>query len=124
MSKIDLLPCPFCCGKAETSPLDKCDSYGNHERLWYSECGECFARGGYYNTEGEAAIAWNARVSGWIPCSERLPKRDGFYLAYYTFANGRHACDMVYFNVGATISISITHWMPLPEPPEVTKNVG
>lgn len=62
--------------------------------------------------------AENTRVSGWIPCSERMPERDGFYLAYYTFSDGRHACDMVYFNVGAPISSSITHWKPLPEPPE------
>lgn len=71
MSKIDLMNCPFCCGKAETFPLDKYDSYGNHERLWYSECGECFARSGYYNTEGEAAIAWNTRASGGIQKCER-----------------------------------------------------
>lgn len=82
MPKLDLLPCPFCGGKAETFPLDKYDSYGNHERLWYSECGECFARSGYYNTEGEAAIAWNTRSSGWIPCGERMPEPGDIVLVY------------------------------------------
>lgn len=118
MQQIDLLPCPFCGGKAETFQLDKYDSYGNHERLWYSECGECFARSGYYDTEGEAEIAWNTRASGWISCSERMPERDGFYLAYFKFANGRRACDIVYFNVGAPICSAITHWTPMPEPPK------
>lgn len=124
MPKIDLLPCPFCCGKAETFPLDKCDSYGNHERLWYSECGECFARSGYYNTEGEATIAWNTRASGWIPCSERMPKEDGEYLCV-----SNHEIKILPYRNGYFYAIcfdavlrccnsSVTHWMPLPDSPK------
>lgn len=37
---------------------------------------------------------------------------------HYTFADGRHACDMVYFNIGSPISSSITHWMPIPDMPK------
>lgn len=59
--------------------------------------------------------------SSWISCSERMPERDGFYLAYYTFTDGRHAYDIVYFNVGSPISSSISHWMPLPETPKEYK---
>ena len=129
MPKIDLLPCPFCCGKAEAFPLDKCDSYGNHERLWYSECGECFARSGYYNTEGEAAIAWNTRSSGWIPCSERLPEVREKVLALYDYCTCEVRPQYImiaslapdgYWMEGCTWHPpqSVNHWMPLPEPPK------
>ena len=58
--------------------------------------------------------------SPWIPCSERLPKpkamclvycKDGIQISYFTTAS-KFAIDVLY---GA----SITHWMELPEPPEV-----
>lgn len=58
----------------------------------------------------------------WIPvwgdCDEAMPECDGYYLAYYTFSDGRHAYDIVYFNARSLISNYITHWMPLPDPPK------
>lgn len=111
--------CPFCGGKAETFPLDKYDSYGNHERLWYVECGNCFSRSGYYNTEGEAAKTWNARTLGWIPCSERMPEKDGRYLCVWL--NNSVATFWLsnkHFRLCGEIDHLVTHWMPLPEPPE------
>lgn len=128
MPKIDLLPCPFCGGKAETFPLDKYDSYENHERLWYSYCGECFARNGIYNTEGEAAIAWNTRASGWIPCSERMPEKDGDYLCISNneykilpYRNGEFYC-VCFDSVLRCCNSSVTSWMPLPEAPKEAYN--
>jgi hypothetical protein len=56
-------------------------------------------------------------VNRWIPCSERLPEQSGVYLAYFTFKDGTHATDIAYINTGCHLG-SITHWMPLPEPPE------
>ena len=134
MPKIDLLPCPFC-GKPDTAKIitvAECECMDNpteRDKTHYGVVcdnsieGGCGASTGWnHSTPEEAVKVWNTRASGWISCSERLPKRDGFYLAYYTFADGRHACDMVYFNVGSPISSSITHWMPLPEKPkEVTE---
>lgn len=124
MQKIDLLPCPFCGGKAETFPLDKCDSYGNYERIWYSECGECFTRSGYYNTEGEAAIAWNTRASGWISCSERMPEVGEPVLIYEAYNEemvvASLECDKIGFsNDDFYYGLkTVPSWMPLPGPPK------
>ena len=61
-------------------------------------------------------------VNRWIPCSERMPEQEGFYLVYFTFKDGTHATDITYINTAyistGCLSRSITHWMPLPEPPE------
>ena len=56
--------------------------------------------------------------SEWIQVKDRLPDKDGFYLAYYTFKDGRHARDIFYYNCGSPISSTITHWMPIPELPK------
>lgn len=62
----------------------------------------------------------------WIPVSERLPERDGFYLVLENVnqvAGYYHWCKVFGWNTdgGRTNIQSVTHWMPLPEPPEVEK---
>ena len=62
--------------------------------------------------------------SRWIPCSERLPEKDGRYLcvwldnsvATFWFSNKHFR-----FSAEDTCEIDnlVTHWMPLPEPPEM-----
>jgi hypothetical protein len=62
----------------------------------------------------------------WIPCSERMPERPGDYQVctkneYY----GTKNVAKRYFNGDCWSGrwTNITHWMPLPEPPEeVQKN--
>lgn len=65
-----------------------------------------------------------ASVPRWIPVEERLPEEKELVLVHYTddwmpvafLLNGN------WFNSGGERSwLSVTHWMPLPEPPEVTK---
>ena len=70
----------------------------------------------------------NARLKDaqrWIPVSERLPERDGFYLVLENVnqvAGYYHWCKVFGWNTdgGRTNIQSVTHWMPLPKPPEVS----
>ena len=68
-------------------------------------------------------------VRHWIPCSERLPEKTGYYLVCDStaeFDNIRGRQDVSKFVIGrhgghwygAIRGEYITHWMPLPEPPE------
>lgn len=59
-------------------------------------------------------------MSEWIKCSVRMPKYGGYVIVYvsagYSYIaryNGDFVCDE-YVKCAA-----VTHWMPLPEPPEV-----
>jgi hypothetical protein len=68
--------------------------------------------------------------SSWIPCSERMPEKDTSVLisaqghrvsAFYDSVKG---VFMLTETEGLFYSMSaVTHWMPLPSPPEVTNNV-
>jgi hypothetical protein len=63
----------------------------------------------------------------WIKCSDRLPDKEGHYLIH--LVNGfTKEYDVAYFfnnsynnNWGGWSDENITHWMPLPEPPEESK---
>ena len=72
----------------------------------------------------KARIAELEAERRWIPVSERLPERDGFYLVLENVnqvAGYYHWCKVFGWNTdgGRTNIQSVTHWMPLPEPPEV-----
>jgi hypothetical protein len=70
-------------------------------------------------------------VNRWIPCSERLPEKDKSYI---TYAETTKYCthneipeelriNVLYFNGEEwydeeCIYYNVTHYMPLPEPPE------
>lgn len=60
--------------------------------------------------------------NSWISVDDKLPESDGFYLAWYTFKDGRHALDIFYFDTDSPISNTITHWQHLPEPPKEDKD--
>ena len=59
----------------------------------------------------------------WIPVTERLPEKIGYYLAHIANINQMsRATDVVtlwdgsHFHVGSFVVV--THWMPLPQPPK------
>ena len=55
----------------------------------------------------------------WIPCSERLPEFDGWYLVMVNPESTGTFVGMHKFYAGAFHSFyRISHWMPLPEPPK------
>ena len=74
----------------------------------------------------------------WTPVTERLPEKDGNYLAWIAFSgrcdvlrfakDGREVCEYDFqYNWGNVwydydsewgyVSYDVSHWMPLPEPP-------
>lgn len=52
----------------------------------------------------------------WIPVGERLPEESGLYLIYYY---DDKAYGGAWYNANIGFDCGVTHWMPLPEPPEV-----
>lgn len=61
----------------------------------------------------------------WIPCSERLPRECGKYLAAVeseAFRGLRYVDILRYDEIGwrdgCCYVNGVSHWMPLPEPPE------
>lgn len=126
----ELLPCPWCGGKAEIEFIDYC---GDHEINEYSViCSErdesiCDVQP---HTSGwskpELAIkAWNTRQSQWVPVDDRLPKIREIVLLYFptgSFRRGSLWEDGLYYAPnsfgGDTWKIKPSHWMPLPEPPK------
>lgn len=68
------------------------------------------------------------QVPGWIPVEERLPKdrSDVLVVAYWHERWGvymgwcapERAQWSVHIGIGDRNDVAVTHWMPLPEPPE------
>lgn len=90
----------------------------------------------------EHYFAKDTNVPSWIPVTERLPEKDGDYLVFKVF-DQKAWCDVISFakdgrkvsectfgkkwqNIwyyydsewGYIRTDSVTHWMPLPEPPK------
>lgn len=88
--------------------------------------------GGARKIIAEAPAADVVERPRWIPVTERLPEDDQRVLAYYGFDRGDGYLGMMFMQVldyfardprphfqheGAN-GMMVTHWMPLPEPPE------
>ena len=61
------------------------------------------------------------KQSGWISVDERLPEENARVLVYLTHQAYGHThmdTDRIYGGTWVRWSGSITHWMPLPEPPK------
>ena len=53
----------------------------------------------------------------WIPVTERLPGKDTRVIVCASLPEGVHS-DFIYEDGHWFVSIGVTHWMPIPEPPK------
>lgn len=110
---MELLPCPFC------------DSNELTENGSFVECDGCFCQA--------LKVRWNRRLSQWISVKDRLPdteievmvyhqKDEHFYDTNFALAflanSGRWIMD--HFCEACSVD-HVTHWQPLPKPPQETE---
>lgn len=124
MPKIDLLPCPYC-GSSRVK-------FYRVTGMYEVACSDCRCTSGIEGTKEAAAAAWNTRASGWIPCSERMPGRFDTVLlailskngfgepAYYVTIGGMNGNEFEAYTGDICECETVTNWMPIPAPPEVT----
>lgn len=126
----DLLPCPFCGGKAERIDIEDGDNAGGSCVI----CAACNASGNVeFGFKENFVSNWNRRapVAGWIRTIDRLPEKPGKaryeYVDCLIVLNGEvisrpwnceHLCwddeekDDFFCDADKP-----THWMPLPAAP-------
>ena len=56
----------------------------------------------------------------WISVEERLPERDKDVLCFFRYPDSTTVCQNVYYGNGHWLGEGsfVTHWMPIPQPPE------
>lgn len=59
------------------------------------------------------------KQSKWISVKDRLPERNGRYITHCKIEGQSLVCVLYYCKVGGFNEGTVTHWMPLPEPPEM-----
>ena len=134
----EMKKCPFCGGEADYTQI-----LGNYGRVYCFTCDggirEGRSKDGVIHNWNSRPIedALNARIAEleaaqrWIPVSERLPE-DGetvfviIHDGFERFENGNEVARLTYLGNGNWWSWEseryvVTHWMPLPQPPEVTR---
>jgi hypothetical protein len=121
-------PCPFHNDDLTVGCLPIADEF-------QAACG-CGARGPMMPTKAEAIAAWNG-AGGWISVEERLPKstgydddlgsklypwvdmlRPGYDVQYAIGAYDKEHEEWFYSDYSDTGIDGVTHWRPLPAPPE------
>jgi hypothetical protein len=110
--------CPFCGGAADIVPT--------WDGLYRAECRKCRCSTESFCRPQPAAVSWNKRTSDWISVKDRMPEKSGDYLVFVEgmienmMYSKRHsawnATDLICDKKHEITTV--THWMPLPEPPE------
>ena len=116
---------PFCGGKARQSYA------GAKHIIICPNCVKLPADGGYIDSK-DAITAWNTRPDGWISVEDKLPSYPETEISEYAsdrgqpviVFNGEYVIHALWwirekaFRDDFEILESVTHWMPLPEPPK------
>ena len=130
----DIRECPFCgnndvaiCTTRSHGTYKNADGEMEDIIYYYILCRDCYFETGSYYSEEIIESRWNRRAEqqGWISVNERLPD-DG--VDVIVIADSRnigfawHDYRGWYDSNHGWIKISkITHWHPLPEPPQAQK---
>jgi len=120
MSK--LKPCPFCgCKQVSIREI-------NIQGMFQAQCWGCDVATQPTFVKSTIVEEWNRRASGWISVEDRLPEENCLVLGYPETHRTDGACgvervvkfDGEFWSTkhGQPGCVSITHWMPLPDPPE------
>lgn len=124
-----LKPCPFCGNENllfHAVEYDPCNNVISCNQCHMSFDMPTYVAGKKSNNRERVIETWNARASGWIPCSERMPE-DGQEVLIITLKS--KAVRFVRYNktynlfdiiggFGTVGTYAVIHWMPLPEPLE------
>ena len=133
----ELKPCPFCGGEAKM-----CENATRTATLLirWVRCTGCGVET-TANNKPAAIAAWNRRASAWISVEERLPEKNLLVVAWHEGYVWHHGDSWRRYGIKFAVHrgdkgwsdrlmqqaeheldascLAITHWMPLPEPPEV-----
>ena len=128
MKMIELKPCPFCGGEAEL--------FSDEFNQWYVGCVNptcgCEAGLPFAKTEKAAAASWNRRTDCWVSVEEP-PKYTAEYnvvcnigsmfggytdVRTYRYEKITGCCPRWVIPDRYDEVVTVTHWMPLPEPPK------
>lgn len=100
---------------------------------------ETTRKSGIYDREAgwgyiaDSLIANGVTVQKWIPVTERLPDKMGQYVCRYVFGDNTDCpnfqvhwyfanLENPHFQHEGYMGLTVTHWMPLPEPPKEKDN--
>lgn len=60
-------------------------------------------------------------MSDWISVDDRLPKTTERVIIHRNIGNDETKIELIVWFNGDELDLKITHWQPLPEPPEIDK---
>lgn len=110
--------CKFCGADCSDCFGDGTKQSTDPDVKYWVYCWKCGATGPDKHTIEEAIAAWNKR--GWISVEDRLPEYDTFVLVHWSDGNQSvfHFWAIKWEDISRYGGADITHWMPLPDPPE------